>query len=222
MIKIDRIIRTRRRTIALRIEPDGSLTVRAPLRSTEKDIRPFIEQHQAWIRKTQEKVRARNLLFIEKTYTEGETFWYLGRQYPLHLVDGARKFLDFKEQFRLDRRALANPQLVFKNWYRKQAMVVLSARVVEYAAKYGFSYKMVRITSARTRWGSCSSKGTLSFPWRLVMAPLPVIDYVVVHELVHTQEHNHGTRFWQKVAAIVPDYQEKRKWLEEHAPSMII
>jgi len=222
MIKIDRIIRSRRHTIALRIERDGSLTVRAPLRTSEKDIRPYVEQHQDWIRKTQEKLRARNLQYLEKTYMEGETFWYLGKQYPLHLVDGARRLLEFKDHFLLDRRALANPQMVFKNWYRKQAMTVISAQVAEYAARYGFSYRQVKITSARTRWGSCNSKGTLSFPWRLVMAPLPVIDYVVVHELVHTQEHNHGPGFWQKVAAIVPDYKEKRKWLEEHAPSMIV
>jgi predicted metal-dependent hydrolase len=222
MLKIDRIIRTRRRTIALRIERDGSLTVRAPLRATEKDIFPILEQHQIWIRKTQEKMRARSLLFVEKTYTEGDSFWYLGQQYPLHLVNGARRLLEFKEQFILDRRALANPQEVFKNWYRKQAQAILSARVAEYAAKYGFSYRQVKITSARTRWGSCNSKGTLSFPWRLVMAPLPVIDYVVVHELVHTREHNHGPHFWQKVAAIVPDFQTKRKWLDDHSVELTL
>jgi predicted metal-dependent hydrolase len=91
---------------------------------------------------------------------------------------------------------------------------MIAERVAWYAAKYGFTYKQVKITSAQTRWGSCSAKGTLSFAWRLVMAPVPEIDFVVVHELVHTVEKNHGKAFWAKVKAILPDYKQRIEWLE--------
>ncbi len=77
-------------------------------------------------------------------------------------------------------------------------------------------YKSIRITSARTRWGSCSSKGNLSFTWRLVMAPPQVIDYVVAHELAHLQVRNHSPAFWQKVKTIMPDYLQYRRWLDAH------
>lgn len=223
MIQPDRIIRSRRRSIALHIDPDGSLTVRAPLHASEGEIRAVVEKHQAWIRQTQQRVQAQALLHPLKTYIDGELFWFLGRQYPLRLVEGTRQRLELRDGvFYLDRRALADPQSVFKNWYRRKAQELLPRQVAAYAARYGFSYRQVRITSARTRWGSCNSKATLSFPWRLVMAPLEVIDYVVVHELVHTLEHNHGSRFWQRVAAIVPDYKAKRQWLEKNGPSMIV
>lgn len=222
MIKINRIIRTRRRSIGLRIEPDGSLTVRAPLLTPDREIQRVVEQHAAWICKTQDKMKAKSQAQGPKAYAEGELFWFLGRQVPLHLVEGARQPLVLKENFLLDRRALANPAAVFENWYRAQAKVILSQRAAELGRQHLFQYRQVKITSARTRWGSCSSKGTLSFPWRLVMAPLEVIDYVVVHELVHTRIPNHGTRFWLQVAAIVPDYKVKRKWLEEHGQGLTL
>ncbi|NPV77748.1 MAG: M48 family metallopeptidase, partial [Anaerolineae bacterium] len=82
--------------------------------------------------------------------------------------------------------------------------------------------KQIKITSAKTRWGSCSAKGTVSFPWRLVMAPVPVIDYVVVHELVHILEKNHSRAFWNKVRAIMPDYQQKIRWLEVNGYTLMI
>lgn len=221
MIQINRILRTRRRSIALHIDPDGSLTVRAPLSASEAEIRAVVEKHQAWIRQTQQRVQAQALLHPLKTYTDGDLFWFLGQQYPLKLVEGSRKLLELRDGvFRLDRRALVEPQQTFREWYRRQAQELLPRQVAAYAARYGFSYRQVRITSARTRWGSCNSRGTISFPWRLVMAPPEVIDYVVVHELVHTLEHNHGSRFWARVAAIVPDYKAKRQWLEKNGPSM--
>ena len=76
------------------------------------------------------------------------------------------------------------------------------------------------ISSARTRWGSCSAKGTLSFTWRLVMAPLDIIDYVVVHELCHLKEMNHSRAFWERVETILPDYKRRRKWLKENGGAL--
>ena len=84
----------------------------------------------------------------------------------------------------------------------------------ELASQLGFQYKKIRIGSAATRWGSCSSSGALSFTWRLVMAPMAIIDYVIIHELVHTVEHNHGRAFWDKVKTILPDFKPRMAWLK--------
>jgi hypothetical protein len=99
---------------------------------------------------------------------------------------------------------------------------VFTERVEWYAEEYGFEVKKIRISSARTRWGSYSQTGTLSLTWRLVMAPLDVIDYVVVHELCHLREMNHSKAFWEQVEAILPDYKQRRKWLKDNEKLLVL
>jgi predicted metal-dependent hydrolase len=111
---------------------------------------------------------------------------------------------------------------VFELWYRQNARQILHERVKVYSQQHGFQYQSIRITSARTRWGSCSASRSLNFSWRLIMAPLEVVDYVVVHELVHTVVHNHSKRFWKKVERILPDYNERRKWLRKNGSHLMI
>jgi predicted metal-dependent hydrolase len=213
------VIRTRRKTVALFVEHDGRLVVRAPLRATKKQIQQLVEQQVEWIRAMQEKALARFLQAKPRRFDSGEEFWFLGKLFRLEIVTGARTPLALDEpggRFLLDPLAVPQARLVFIKWYRQQAARLLAERVAWAAARYGFNYTKVRITSARTRWGSCSTRGTLAFPWRLVMAPLPVIDYVVVHELVHTRERNHARSFWEKVKAIAPDYKQHIKWLADN------
>ncbi len=103
----------------------------------------------------------------------------------------------------------------FTNWYKERAYEKIKERVEFYAQKRGLKYNRVNITSAEKRWGSCSAKGNLNFSWRLIMAPLPVVDYVVVHELVHLIEKNHSKEFWKKVKLFMPDYEKYKDWLKE-------
>jgi predicted metal-dependent hydrolase len=141
----------------------------------------------------------------------------MGKEYPLALVSSQRPALTFSAgRFRLAKSALSKARPAFIRWYRLQARSVVSARVELLAKQHKFSWKKIRISSARTRWGSCSSTGTLSFTWRLVMAPPDVIDYVVVHELVHTQVRNHSSKFWRRVAEIMPAYKDKVSWLKKN------
>jgi predicted metal-dependent hydrolase len=93
---------------------------------------------------------------------------------------------------------------------------VISERVAYHAKKNKFAYRKIRISSARTRWGSCSTNGTLSFTWRLVLAPSEVIDYVVVHELAHTQIKNHSPKFWRRVVEIMPEFKRYITWLKKN------
>ena len=215
MVTIDKIIRTKRRTLALIVERDGRLIIRAPLRAKEEKIHQFVKEKEKWILKKQAEFKAYPS-FVPKKYVDGEGFWFLGQMYKLQIVEEKKPSLYLNGNFRLAKSALPKAGGVFEKWYRKQADQILNGRVRWYAAKHGFQYKQVKITSARTRWGSCNSLGTLSFPWRLIMAPMPVIDYVVIHELVHLRVQNHSATFWNRVGELVPDYEKRLEWLKKN------
>jgi predicted metal-dependent hydrolase len=220
-VKVNQTIRSKRRTLAVIVKADGSVVVRVPVRAPEKAIREFIENHAEWIEKKQAEV----LTFQPpepKQYRPGEPFMYLGNAYPLEIVTGQKKPLLLEQSFKLAGSAESRAKLVFERSYRAQAREILTERVDHYASQYGFQYKKIGITSARTRWGSCSANGSLNFSWRLILAPMEAVDYVVVHELVHTVHHNHSRRFWQKVEKIMPDYKERRKWLRKNGQRLVL
>lgn len=216
MITPDEIIRTKRRSIALIVERDGRLIVRAPRRAGSEAIEKLIAQKEKWIRSKQALAKETHAAFKPREYVNGEGFWCLGKIHPLEIVDHLKPSLTLNGTFQLSCSALARAPLVFERWYRQQALRVFSERVEWYAKQHGYSYAKIRITSAQTRWGSCSSRGTLSFTWRLIMAPLPVIDYLAVHELVHLKVKNHSKEYWSAVELIMPDYQNRITWLKKN------
>jgi predicted metal-dependent hydrolase len=215
-ISIDHLIHSKRKTVALIVQRDGSLTVRAPLRMSAKHIQEFVLSHAEWILEKQAQAQAAPPA-SRKQYVDGETFLFLGKETPLTIISHQRSALTFHgERVHLANSRLANAKQAFIKWYKAQAMTLISKRVVFYASRDHFSYGKVRISSARTRWGSCSSSGTLSFTWRLIMAPPEVIDYVVVHELAHTQIKDHSRNFWDRVAEIMPEYKRHLSWLKKN------
>ncbi|MEO0052131.1 MAG: M48 family metallopeptidase, partial [candidate division WOR-3 bacterium] len=139
-----------------------------------------------------------------------------GNSYRLRIVDKQEVPLRFDNGFYLARWAKPQAKEIFTDWYKKMATAKLAERTEHYARSTGIEYRTVKITSATRRLGSCSPDGTLTFPWRLIMAPLQVIDYVIVHELVHVEEKNHSQRFWEKVKVIIPDYESAREWLKNN------
>jgi predicted metal-dependent hydrolase len=219
--EINQILRSKRKTIALIIKPDGSLLVRAPLWTADKEIVKFIRNNTSWIEKKQAEARA-TLPMEPKQYCAGELFLYLGNTYPLEIVKGQKKPLLLEASFQLAETAHPEAGLAFERWYRNQARHILTERVNVFASQYDLHFQGIKITSARTRWGSCSSNGSLNFSWRLILAPMEAVDYVVVHELVHTIYHNHAKRFWKKVEEILPDYRERRKWLRNNGQRLIL
>ncbi len=210
------IIRSKRKTFALEVKRDGRLVVRVPLRATRAQVEALVSQKSDWIKAKQELVKSLYPPVPPRQYVNGEDFLYLGQSYKLAIVGGAAEPLVLTDQFYLAPQALPDAPAVFKAWYRQQAFDVISRRVEWYASRNGFAYQQVKISQARTRWGSCSPTGALSFSWRLVMAPLRVIDYVVVHELVHLQVKNHSRDFWGKVKTCMPDYREQVAWLKQN------
>lgn len=106
--------------------------------------------------------------------------------------------------------------------YKEAARSYIPKRVAYYHAMTGGTYNRITIRDQKTRWGSCSSKGTLSFNWRLMLAPPAILDYVVVHELCHLTHMNHSPMFWQAVESVCPDYKNARKWLKEHGNELVL
>jgi hypothetical protein len=218
MIPIQRIVRSPRRTFALIVEDDGSLVVRAPLRASRAQIEQVVAEKAAWILSRQEAARRAAAEAPGRRFVEGELFLFLGQAYPLQVVEAQRAPLVLDgSALRITRQALPQAARHLEGWYRQQARQVFNQRAAQYAQQHGFCYRQVRLSSARTRWASCGPKGDLNFCWRLVMAPLEVIDYVVLHELVHLAERNHSPRFWSRVESLLPDYRPRRAWLRANA-----
>ena len=214
-LQISQIIRSNRKSFGLELTPDGRLIVRAPKSASKAQIHAVVAQKAGWIAKARARLASQYSNLKPKTFTPGETFWYLGEQYPLHLTDRRRPLLDLDGAFHLARHAQNQAKQVFIAWYREETRLITQQLIDTYSKHYSIKVNGVRITSARTRWGSCSGKGNLNFTYRLCMAPLLVIEYVVVHELAHLKVPNHSKAFWAEVARMYPDYQQQRAWLKQ-------
>lgn len=214
MIAISKIIRSRRRTITLEICRDATLEIRAPHHTSDEEIRQLVSAKSDWINK---KIVQQSKRFLpRKEFVPGESFLYLGNYYKLEAVDNVRVTVSFDSAFLLDRNFLSNARNELIRWYKEQAALKIQERVELYSAISGLKYGRINITDARGRWGSCSGNDTLNFCWRLIMAPLKVIDYVVAHEIAHLNIRNHSQRFWNKVAVLFPGYKDCRKWLKQN------
>lgn len=215
-MQIDRLVRSKRKTVAIFVGGDGSVEVRAPLRVPLARIQAFVDEKAGWIRQKQAEAVQQQEAGVRR-FRSGGKFPYLGKVYPLRVVTWQRSALELEGgRFCLKAGSLPRARQVFEGWYRARARQVLAQRVQYWAARMGVKPGSLRIGSARTRWGSCSSRGTLSFPWRLVLAPPEIVDYVVVHELAHLAQRNHSPAFWAVVAGAMPDYKQRRKWLKQH------
>ena len=217
MPTIHKTIRTKRKSIALVVQPDGKLIVRAPKRATKREINALVKKYANWIAKKQAKMLEIQEALLPHKFIEGEEFFFLGEGYPLQIV-GAKKITLrlWGKHFQLAKFAQADAEWHFEKWYKKEARKIFTERVDFYAKKYDFKYAKLKLSSAQTRWGSCSSHGNINLTWRLVMMPKEIIDYVVVHELSHLREHNHSKAFWAQVEAILPDYKSRRTWLKKN------
>jgi predicted metal-dependent hydrolase len=209
-----KLVRSKRRTIALIVTPDSFLTVRAPIRAPVSLIEQFINEKREWIQNTMARVAARPQEPLKK-FVSGDQFLYLGHSYPLIVTDTA-KSLSFRDEFILSQSKQFMARRLFLSWYRKEAKINIPIRVHEWANRFELKFKSIKITSANHRWGSCSSKGNLNFTWRLIMTPLWVIDYVIVHELAHLEHKNHSSLFWECVKKMYPHYKEADLWLREN------
>jgi hypothetical protein len=214
-IPVEKIVRSRRRTIGLEVTSGATLIVRAPMRASSADIDDIIRLKSSWILRKMCEIKQRPILTCHE-YAEGELFLYLGRSYPLQIVERERVAIERGDRLYVSRTLMPDIRNHLKRWYMKEALREIQARCMWFSLKTGHVPVSVRITDARQRWGSCTPKGSLNFSWRLIQAPPEMVDYVVVHELVHLSQPDHSKKFWNKVRKIMPDYDLRRHWLHDH------
>ena len=219
-IIIDKIVRSKRRTIALTVSVDAALIVRAPMAVSAGYIKKLVFEKRAWIIAKKKQALARGALITRKEFVDGEKFLYMGEQYALKIEK--RAAITVADHVYFPEKHLSRARVKMIAWYKQKAQETIIKRAEMYSAITGWKFTSLSITSAQKRWGSCGPKGALHFSWRLIMAPRDIIDYVVVHELAHIPERNHSSRFWNKVCAILPDYKERKQWLKEHGARLAL
>jgi len=216
----------RARNLRMLMDTKGKLTLVAPWYASEKSVKVFIDRHHGWIEKQWLKIEKLKKLRPEFRYRTGDTFYYFGEPVTLDVrpSDLKRPTIKIRENrmiITLNRRISKTSGVeaikkTIENFYRKKAEEVIRDRLEHFNEYYGYHYNRVTMRDQKSRWGSCSRLGNLNFNWRLIMAPIEIIDYVVIHELCHIKEMNHSPRYWALVAQTLPEHKKARKWLKEN------
>ncbi|MCX8174472.1 MAG: M48 family metallopeptidase [Thermoplasmata archaeon] len=199
----------------MKIDSEGRLIVHAPVHTSKRTILEVVERNKDWIERTRARMLERRSQQTKK-FVEGETFLFLGKEYPLKIVKGQEEPVVFQDAFLLSDAYIGHAKAVFEWWYKNRAAEILIPRARELAYQFGFRPKKIKISGGKTRLGSCSTKGSINLSWRLVLTPPEIIDYVIIHELSHLKEKNHSKKFWALVERFIPDYKKRRKWLKEN------
>jgi predicted metal-dependent hydrolase len=219
------IERAKRRTVSVCVDAGQGVVVKAPADMSPDAIRDIMARKAAWVVQRLAEYRELDSAVPPREFVGGESHWFNGRQYRLRIdeapgarrasveLDGAFLCAHLPAKVPLDARAEA-VRAALEGWYREQASGRIEERVRLYAPRLGVPAPRVRIRDQEKRWGSCAaSDGEIRFNWRLVMAPLPLVDYVVAHELCHLKQADHSAEFWNLLGTVLPDHEERRERL---------
>jgi predicted metal-dependent hydrolase len=219
------VVRTKRRKTASIKIIDGSVQVIVPEKLSNGRIEELVRKRTPWIRK---KLREQSQAVTPKPkeYVSGESFTYLGRNYRLKVSRGTDREVKLKGGY-LEVGLPKKPKdgdirSALVEWYEQHALERLTEKTNRYAGIMGVSPNSISVRDYKARWGSCSSKGEISYNWRIIIAPHHIVDYVVVHELCHLKHPNHSPAYWKSVKREVSDYEVCRQWLKEHGSNLVI
>ena len=209
--------RARRRTIGLSIDQRG-LRVGAPARATLREVEALLVEHGEWIEKKLDEWSARRAPELLQI-SDGVELPLLGQALRVRLASGASRcvwnLLTGQPTLTLCLRSPADAARLLERALRDKARTLFDERLAHYAAQLGVQPPRLSLSSARTRWGSCSPRSGIRLNWRLLHFPLAVVDYVVAHEVAHLREKNHSAAFWRHVERLCPDYKAQRVRLRE-------
>jgi predicted metal-dependent hydrolase len=220
MMKLDyQIIRSpKRKNLTITVERDRTVIVRAPQGISEEELRRVVDAKRQWIlAKLRDPQKYRDRLHPPgKEVVNGESAPYLGRDYRIEVSETASGEIEFSHRFLVPAAHQAKRREVLRDWYVARAKERIVARVDQHARALGVTFAAAKIVDNRYRWGSCTVNDNVNFNWRLIKAPIFVIDYVIVHELAHLIEANHTSRFWGIIRAHTPTMEKAKAWLKEH------
>lgn len=217
------LIRRKRKSSSLIVESDGNIKLIVPLDTSIEDIECILESKRYWIYIKKSEFESLNHSKVDRKFVNGQGFMYLGASYRLEIVEDLDVDLKlYRGKFYLKKSKLDNASEVFKSFYREKGLKKIIERINLYKNMIGVEPKNIRVMELQNRWGSCTEQGNLNFNFKCMMAPLSVIDYIVVHELAHIKYKDHSSDFWNIVDKVIPDYENKKNWLRENGASLDI
>lgn len=210
------LVRSNRKSIGITIERDAGVLVNAPIDLNDEEIEKQIYKKRLWI---WEKLALKNVNLeniVQKQFVSGESFGYLGRHYRLQIVDDNSDLKLKNGWFTLGQKKQKKAKEIFKTWYGEHLKNKIDERLKIISHNSNIVQPDFKIMELGFRWGSCTKDGVLNFNWKIAMAPIGVIDYIIVHELVHLKIHTHNEKFWKEVQKMMPNFQEKKEWLRDN------
>lgn len=209
---------SKRKKVTITIERDRKVVVHAPDNASDEAITRIVQTKQHWI---YEKTRHAQKYTGRphppgKELVSGESALYLGRSYRIEVVDTESEHIQFDQRFLIPATRVSRKKGAMRDWYIARAKERILPRVAKQARELGVSFGQAHIVDNRYRWGSCTVRDNINLNWRLIKAPMFVVDYVIAHELAHLLESNHTPRFWNIVKTQVPTMDKARDWLREH------
>ena len=213
----------RRKTVSIFIERDGSVRVLAPSSATDDKIENAIKAKEYQIFTKLAKWKELNQGKVNREFVNGQSFLYLGRNYRLAIVENQSVPLKLSGgNFQLDKKFLNKAEMVFKEFYKEKTEQKIKERLKLIEVKFQHRPTSVRVLELKTRWASWSPKNGLNFHWKCAMAPVPVLDYIITHEMVHLKYPNHSSEFWNELDKKMPNYREHENWLKQNGVKMAL
>lgn len=205
-----------RKTLNISVERDRSIVVRAPKHVTEEKIQAVVHSRQEWIKDKLAHVQKYPAVVEPKEFVSGESLLYLGKNYQLSLVNEPIEGVQFNQRFIISQDNQHKANEMFREWYINQAKKKIKPVAQRYAKRLGVEYEECKVSEMKYRWGSCTPKGNIIFNWRIIKAPMQVVEYLVAHELAHLIEPNHTDQFWHILSIQIPNYSKHKEWLKLH------
>lgn len=211
----------RKRTIQIKVA-NGRVEVLVPKRTSQAEIESVLQRKRAWIDKQLAEQAARPPV-PKRQFVSGETVPYLGTPHTLEVLSAraqSGQIIEDRVIISSPRQSATSIRNALIKFYRAEAAALFDDKISHFAERVGAEPSRVDIKTYKRRWGSCNRRREITFNWKLIMAPEPIIDHVVVHELCHLHHFDHSPQFWQKVYAIIPDYKDRHHWLKQHGYSL--
>lgn len=205
-----------RKTLSIIVERDRSVVVRAPLNTSKEIIDREINKRKFLLFQKINHAQKYETPKPRKEFVSGESLLYLGKLYKLEVVQDEMDGILFESKFYINKADQVKAEQLFKDWYFKQAEAKIIPQVKLHAKNLGVHFNAIKILDLKYRWGSCTPKDNINFNWRLIKAPVYVIDYIIVHELAHLLESNHTPEFWNIVSVQLPHYDKAKDWLKDN------
>ena len=216
------LTQTNRKTLSIYVEPDGSVTVRAPRNLDLDKINSIVDLKRPWIYRGIAELQELNKTKANRSLANGEGYLYMGKSYRLKIEKDLRQALSLSQGFfMLDESQIDKAKKHFINFYKEKGRKHITERVNYFEKKIGVKPKSVRIIELGKRWASRGKTG-LNFHWKVMLAPISVIDYIIVHELAHLKREDHSPHFWEIVESVIPNYAEKKNWLRLNGANLDI